>query len=103
MDYTTQRGILQLIIGVCCALFALSMAVRTWRQDGLRWPLPWRALVTLWIASLSWSYLTHGVEWITPGDARFDVWRTVAPLYAVCGMSLWTFYRWAREERLESM
>ena len=99
MDYTTQRGILQLIIGVCCALFALSMAVRTWRQDGLRWPLPWRALVTLWIASLSWSYLTHGARWLMADLATFDDIPLVAPLYAVCGMSLAVFWRWVRDDR----
>ena len=65
MDYTTQRGILQLIIGACCACFALSMLVRSHRDGGIaHWPVPWRTVVALWIASLAWSFIAHGSRWI---------------------------------------
>jgi hypothetical protein len=101
MDYTTQRGILQLVIGVCCACFAAGMFVRSWRRDEHGWPLPWRTVVALWIASLAWSYLAHGYRWLQHEDLGFDDWRMVAPLYAVCGMSLWTFFRWWRDARTD--
>ena len=110
MDYTTQRGILQLIIGVCCAMFAMSMFVRSWRHDTHGWPIPWRMLVAIWIASLAWSFLAHALLWLEVDGVTADHWKTIAPLYAICVMSLWTFYRWltkadgyAKEQRAEGV
>ncbi|MCG3176894.1 MAG: hypothetical protein MOGMAGMI_01858 [Candidatus Omnitrophica bacterium] len=101
ISYATQRGILQLVTGLCCVGFCQSMGAHAWRRrNGVMWPIPWHGLVSIWIGAVAWSYLAHGVKWLADGDAaRFDSWPMVAPLYVVCVMSVWAFWRWMRVER----
>lgn len=100
MDWQTQRGLLQLMIAVCCALFAAGMATHSVRRDGHRWPLPWRCLVALWIASIGIYFMALGGLWLLPRWIHPPPDRDLTfPLYGVAIMTVWTFQRWVRVER----
>ena len=80
--------------------FALSMLVRSHRDGGVaHWPVPWRTVVALWIASLAWSFIAHGMRWLDVSAVTAEDWQLLAPLYVVCFMSCWTFWRWLHDER----
>lgn len=98
MNWQMQRGIAQLIIGICCALFALSMFVRSYRQDGIGWPVPWRMLVAVWIAAMGQAFLLHSYYWLAGvqtdlGDRQF-VW----PINALAVLSIVVLVRWFKDD-----
>lgn len=98
MDWQTQRGIMQVTIGVCCFLFALSMAVRSHRHDGLQWPVPWRMLVAVWIFMTGGAYLMHSYYWLAGIQSELGDRRFMWPLYLLTGLSVWVLARWFRDE-----
>jgi hypothetical protein len=101
MDWQTQRGITQLVIGVCCLLFAASMFVRTWRQDRISWPIPWRLLVSFWILGIGGAYLAHSYYWLRDQQESLGAPLFVYPLWALMGLTVWTLYRWFCDDPMD--
>lgn len=92
----TQRGALQLIAGLCWALFALGMMVRAWRRYRLGWPIAWGLLAGSAMASVAYSLIAHGLYWLGVIDSELDEWALVLPLYLLAITSIWTLFRWIR-------
>ena len=101
MEWHTQRGIAQVVIGLCCLCFALSMAVRSYREHGLVWPLRWRMLVAVWIGVMGGSFLEHSLHWLTNGAASPRQAWLIWPLWLLAGLTAWVFARWLRDDPVD--
>lgn len=97
ISFETQRGVLQLIIGGCWALFAAGMFVRAWRRYRIGWPVAWGILAGSAMASVAYTLVMHGLYWLGWIVADFDEWPLLLPLYVAAITSVWTLYRWVTD------
>lgn len=95
-SFETQRGVLQLISGLCWALFAMGMFVRAWRRYRIGWPVAWGMLAGSAMLAAAYTLGVHGLYWLGALDAGFDGWPLLVPLYVLAVASLWTLFRWIR-------
>lgn len=96
-DSDLQRGVTQLVSGVCWALFATGMFVRAWRRYRIGWPIAWGLLVGMALASVAYSQITHGIYWLGILHSPLTGWPLLLPLYFMAVTSVWTLWRWARD------
>ena len=96
MSDDLARAIPLAIIGVTTACFAVGMAVRAFRRDGLHWPASWRALVAAYLASLAAIALASSARRF--GFAGYDASVVTGLLWVAALLSVWTFLRWVRSE-----
>lgn len=103
IDYETQRGVLQLIAGVCWALFALGMFVRAWRRYRIGWPIAWGMLAGSAMAAVAYTLTMHGLYWLGVVPSGLEGWPLLLPLYVLVVSSVWTLWRWVRDGETDEL
>lgn len=97
MTPEVQRGIAQLVSGICWLVFGVLLTVRSLRKHGLVWPLRWHLLSGLAMVALAWAQLVHAAYWLGWLDAELTDWRLIVPLLAQTVLTSWAMVRWVRD------
>lgn len=99
MSAETQRALTQAVIALTTICFSLGMVVRSWRQQGVVWPVPWNGVVGMYLAALALSFGVHALYWLGLWDVELRDPEMLAVLWLAAAMSVWAFLRWVRDER----